>query len=135
MENCTGWWIVRRQLCLNVPSLPFLVTDYADHLLHRPVVLSDDQASFDNDIRAEVILSRFHGFHAFEERGHHYELWVDSRQGRISATYIDGTVRGGVRDKLIFFCGPSPMVAALASQFRALGVLDEQFVIEDFNLL
>jgi hypothetical protein len=48
-----------------------------------------EEASFDNDIRNEVILSHFHGFPQLEKRGHHYELYLSSKQGRISADYID----------------------------------------------
>ena len=99
------------------------------------LVPTEDQASFDNDIRNEVILSHFSGFPAFDERGHHYELYVDARQGFISAQYIAGQVRGGVLDKNIFLCGPTPMVASLIKQLRAMGVREDQIIIEDFNLV
>jgi predicted ferric reductase len=99
------------------------------------LVPTRDQASFDNDIRNEVILSHFHGFPAFEERGHHYELYEDARQGFITAEYIDNRVNGGVRDKYIFLCGPSPMVTGLIKQFRKMGIPDNQIIIEDFNLV
>lgn len=99
------------------------------------VVSSPEQASFDNDIRNEVILSRFKGFSAFEACGHHYELYVSSRQGRIGAAYVDRHVRGGVRGKNIFLCGPTAMIEALRAQFLGLGVPAEQIIIEDFNLL
>jgi predicted ferric reductase len=99
------------------------------------VCARENQATFDNDIRSEVILSHFHGFEAFENRGHHYELYLDSLQGFISAEYIDRKVRGGVRDKNIFLCGPSPMVSTLIRQFTALGVPARQIITEDFNLL
>jgi predicted ferric reductase len=99
------------------------------------VVANEDQASFDNDIRNEVILSHFHGFKTFEERGFHYELYVDSKQGRLTADYINRTVRGGIMDRYIFLCGPTPMVMSLINQFRQMGISDEQIVVEDFNLL
>lgn len=99
------------------------------------LVATEDQASFDNDIKNEVILSHFHGFPAFDQRGHHYELYVDARQGLISAEYIAGQVSGGVLDKNIFLCGPTPMVASLIKQFRAMGVGEDQIIIEDFNLV
>jgi predicted ferric reductase len=99
------------------------------------LVPTQDQASFDNDIRNEVILSHFHGFPAFEERGHHYELYEDVRQGFITADYIDSRVKGGVRDKNIFLCGPSPMVTGLIRQFEKMGIRKDQIIIEDFNLL
>lgn len=99
------------------------------------VVSTPDQASFDNDIRNEVILSRFRGFTAFESLGHHYELHVSSRQGRIDAAHIDRNVRGGVRDKNVFLCGPTAMVDALRAQFLGMGVPQDRIVVEDFNLL
>jgi predicted ferric reductase len=92
------------------------------------------EASFDNDIRNEVILSKFHGFPQLEERGHHYELYLSSDQGRINAEYIDHQTKGGVTDKYIFLCGPSPMVNALIRQFEYMGVPKSQIIVEDFNL-
>jgi len=61
-----------------------------------------EQASFDDDIRNEVTLSHFHGFAAFEDRGHHYELYLASQQGLISAAYIDRHVTGGVGGRDFF---------------------------------
>ena len=94
-----------------------------------------EEASFDNDIRHEVILSQFHGFPQLEKRGHHYELYLSSRQGRISATYLDRQGPGGLKDKYIFLCGPTPMVNDLIQQFEALGLDSSQIVVEDFNFL
>ncbi|MGE4491088.1 MAG: ferric reductase-like transmembrane domain-containing protein [Syntrophotalea sp.] len=98
------------------------------------VCITEDQACFDNDIKHEVIQSHFHGFKAFEERGHYYELYLADRQGLITAEYIDSRVREGVRDKNIFLCGPTPMVSALVAQFKTLGVSEEHIILEDFNL-
>lgn len=92
-------------------------------------------ASFDDDIRREIELSHFHGFQAFERRGHHYEIYLTSRQGRFSAKYTAQHVNGGVQDKYIFLCGPTRMVNSLIKEFLALGVKTEQFVVEDFNLV
>mgnify|MGYP001186318054 CR=1 FL=1 len=94
-----------------------------------------EEASFDKDIRAEVTSSQFHGFEEFEQRGHHYELYLSAQQGRLTADYIDRKVRGGVKDKVVFLCGPSRMTDALIVQFRALGVDRRQIVVEDFNLV
>ena len=108
---------------------------------HSPLVSlfyvcrTPEEASFDNDIRHEVILSRFHGFPQLEQRGHHYELYLSSRQGRISAAYIDKKTPGGISDKYVFMCGPSPMVDDLIRQFEALGLDRRRIVVEDFNLL
>ena len=93
-----------------------------------------EEASFDNDIQNEVILSQFHGFPQLEKRGHHYELYLSSQQGRISAGYIDQHSPGGVTDKYLFLCGPSPMVFALIQQFKAMGIKRNQIIVEDFNL-
>jgi predicted ferric reductase len=94
-----------------------------------------EEASFDNDIRNEVILSRFHGFPQLEERGHHYELYLSSKQGRVSAAYIDQQVMGGVKDKYVFLCGPSPMVDELIRQFEAMELRRGQIIVEDFNFV
>jgi predicted ferric reductase len=92
------------------------------------------EASFDNDIRGEVISSKLHGFPQLEKRGHHYELYLSSRQGRISADYIDRQTSGGIQEKYIFLCGLSPMVDDLIRQFKAMGLKNQQIVVEDFNL-
>ena len=96
---------------------------------------NEGQASFDNDIKNEVILSQSCGFGDLKERGRHYELHPAIRQGLISAAYIDRHVAGGSLNKNIFLCGPSPMMASLMAQFKSLGVRKEQIVIEDFNLV
>jgi len=80
-------------------------------------------------------MSHFHGFKAFEKRGHHYELYLTSKQERITAGYVDQRVTGGVKNKNIFLCGPSPMVESLIRQFKSLGVKDRQIIVEDFNLV
>jgi predicted ferric reductase len=99
------------------------------------VCRTEGEASFDEDIRNEVTMSHFHGFKAFEKRGHHYELYVSSRQGRITAQYVNRKVREGLRDKNLFLCGPSPMVESLIRQFKAMGVHDRHIIVEDFNLV
>lgn len=93
------------------------------------------EASFDDDIRREVVLSKYHGFKALEERGHHYELYLSGVKGRITADYIAGVVGEGFQNRNIFFCGPTPMVDALSKQFRQLGVGRDQIIVEDFNLV
>jgi predicted ferric reductase len=93
------------------------------------------EASFDRDIEQEVILSHFHGFSAFEDRGHHFELYLSSEKGRISAEYIQAKVQAKVKDMNIFLCGPWPMVDSLRKQFMHLGVSQDQIIVEDFNLL
>lgn len=99
------------------------------------VCRTHEEASFDNDIRNEVILSRFHGFPRLERRGHHYELYLSSRQGRISAAYIDRQTPGGVKDKYVFLCGPAGMTDDLTRQFAAMGLTASQIIVEDFAFL
>ncbi|MBN1929455.1 MAG: ferric reductase-like transmembrane domain-containing protein [Chlorobiaceae bacterium] len=99
------------------------------------VVRSMDDASFDKNILDEISSSNFHGFAALEKRGHHYELYCDADKGFISAEYISRQINGALFDKYIFLCGPWPMVASLMSQFKALGVPEEQLIVEDFNLV
>ena len=94
-----------------------------------------DQANFDEDIRREIHLSQFHGFSELEKRGHHYELYLSSIQGRFSAKYVVERVGDGVLERNIFLCGPSPMVMELIKQFHALGVQKDRIVIEDFNMV
>lgn len=94
-----------------------------------------EDAAFHTTIRNEVILSQFHGFSALEDRGHHYELYDTSTQGHITASYIDARVRGGILDKFVLLCGPTSMVDALIGQMRAMGMKNEQIIVEDFNLV
>jgi ferredoxin-NADP reductase len=95
---------------------------------------TQDQASFDAEIRREITSSHFHGFEALEDRGHHYELYLSSAKGLFSAGYAADRINGDILDNNIFLCGPSPMVDALINQFRAMGIPEEQIVVEDFNL-
>lgn len=94
-----------------------------------------EEACFDNDIHHEVEMSHYHEFPALEKRGHHYELYISSARGRLTADYIAQNVSGDIRDRYIFLCGPSVMVDSLIRQFRHLGVPEEQIVVEDFNLI
>jgi ferredoxin-NADP reductase len=80
-------------------------------------------------------MSHFQGIRGFEERRYHYELYLTSTQGRITADYVDQRVKRGVRDKNIFLCGPTPMVESMIGQFKSLGVKDRQIIVEDFNLV
>jgi predicted ferric reductase len=99
------------------------------------VCRSAEEAVLDTAIRNEVILSRFHGFSELEHRGHRYEQYDTSTQGRITASYLDANVRGGIRDKFVFLCGPTPMVDALIGQMTAMGMVRGQIIVEDFNLV
>jgi predicted ferric reductase len=93
-----------------------------------------EEASFDDDIRREVMLSRFSDHAGLEERGHSYILHLSSELGRVTAEQIDEQVAGGVSDRYIFMCGPSAMVDSLIEQFTDLGVPRKHIIVEDFNL-
>ncbi|MBU1043191.1 MAG: ferric reductase-like transmembrane domain-containing protein [Candidatus Omnitrophica bacterium] len=99
------------------------------------VVRDLKDVSFDKDIRQEIDSSMFHGFAALESRGYHYELHSAADKGLISADYIKQKIKGDLREKYIFLCGPLPMVAALIKQFKDLGVSKEHLIVEDFNLV
>lgn len=93
------------------------------------------QASFDRDIKQEVLLSHFHGFTALAQRGHHYELYTSAEQGRFSAEYVEHQLGSAVWDRNVFLCGPTPMMDDLTSQLLDRGVPAERIITEDFNLL
>ncbi len=114
---------------------PEIIKTWKSPLVHLFYVSRNRvEASFDDDIRREVEMSHFHGFEAFERRGHSYELYLTSEHGRITADYIDKQVPGGLKNKYIFICGPSTMVCSLLKQFKSLGVGDSQIIVEDFNM-
>jgi predicted ferric reductase len=102
------------------------------HLFY--VCRHQEDASFVKDLEYEVYSSHYHGFEAFEKRGHSYELYLSSEKGRFSAEYADQRVIGGLKDKYIFICGPSLMMEALIEQLDKLGVPHDHIVVEDFNL-
>lgn len=99
------------------------------------VCRTEAEATFDEDIRHEILISHYKGFTDFEKRGHHYELYASSQKGRITIEYINQKVRGGLVDKYIFLCGPSKMVESLIKQLQKLGIKDSRIIVEDFNLL
>jgi Na+-transporting NADH:ubiquinone oxidoreductase subunit NqrF len=53
----------------------------------------------------------------------------------ITIEYLAAQVGAGFKDRNFFLCGPTVMVEALIKQLRALGIPDEQIVVEDFNLV
>jgi len=114
---------------------PEIIKTWKSPLVHLFYISrTGEEASFDDDIRQEVESSQFHGFEAFERRGHRYELYLTAEHGKITADYIDKQVLGGLKNKYIFLCGPSPMVCSLTKQFKALGLLESQIIVEDFNM-
>jgi len=102
------------------------------HLFY--VCRSEEDASFDDDIRGEIDACRALGFGPPEDRGHAYELYISASRGTITAAYIDGRVKGGARDRMIFLCGPPAMMESLTREFRELGVPGDRIVTEEYSL-
>jgi ferredoxin-NADP reductase len=94
-----------------------------------------EDASFDDDISQEVTLSPLGSLSELPRAGHRYELYLSSEQGMITIEYLAAQVGAGFKDRNFFLCGPTVMVEALIKQLRALGIPDEQIVVEDFNLV
>lgn len=82
--------------------------------------------------------SEFVHFEALSELipqlGHfHCVPWVADTRGLLTAAAITG-MSGDLREADIFICGPPPMMAALKTQFRALGVPKRRLHTEEFRM-
>jgi magnesium-transporting ATPase (P-type) len=66
---------------------------------------------------------------------HEGYIWAIAGDPTEAALVVAGRVQGGVQDKNIFLCGPTPMVASLIKQFKNMGVREDRIIIEDFNLV
>lgn len=114
---------------------PEILKTWKSPRVHLFYVCRDEaDASFDDDIRNEISTCRSIGFGPPEDRGHAYELYLSAAREKITAQYIDGRVKGGARDRMIFLCGPPPMMDALTRQFKELGVPGNRIVTEDYSL-
>ena len=103
------------------------------HLIY--VCRNPEDASFDDDIRMEVLTSIHRGFSALEKRGHVYDLYLSGEKGRITGEIIRQMLRRDLLNRDIFLCGPTLMIDDLHAQFREMGVPEKQIHIEDFNLV
>jgi ferredoxin-NADP reductase len=114
---------------------PEILKSWKSPRVHLFYVCRDEaDASFHDDILREIEQCRACGFGPPEDRGHAYELYISTNREKISAQYIDSRVRGDARDRMIFLCGPPPMMEALTRQFKDLGVPDDRIVTEDYSL-
>lgn len=114
---------------------PEILKSWKSPRVHLFYVCRDEtDASFHDDILREIEQCRACGFGPLEDRGHAYELYISTNREKISAQYIDGRVRGGAQDRMIFLCGPPPMMEALARQFKDLGVPVDRIATEDYSL-
>lgn len=66
-----------------------------------------------------------------------YHPWVSGKRGRLNAERVAELLGGKekVLGKIIFLCGPIPMMESLSRQFMDMGVRIRDIVFEDFNLL
>lgn len=60
-------------------------------------------------------------------------LNVSSEQGQLSAEQIAARLNGSLGDRSIYLCGPFPMVDALRSGFKRLGVPARRIHSEEFS--
>jgi predicted ferric reductase len=82
-----------------------------------------DEAAYDNEIREAII----------NTPNIHYVNFCAAVSGRISADIIAAQHNNQVKDKLIFICGPKPMMESLNQQFLKLGVKQNNIIFEDFS--
>ncbi len=66
-----------------------------------------------------------------------FHPWVSSELGRLDSEKVSVLLGGknNVLGKVIFLCGPLPMMENLSRQFLEMGVRINDIVFEDFNLL
>jgi predicted ferric reductase len=62
-----------------------------------------------------------------------YVNFCASTQGYISAKIIADQHNGQIKDKLIFICGPKPLMDSLNTQFLNMGVKQSNIIFEEFN--
>ncbi len=86
-----------------------------------------EEALYYDELIREVNKSRELRFHP----------WVSSKQGRLDSEKISELLGGRekVLGKVIFLCGPLPLMEDLSRQFVKMGVRMKDIVFEDFNLL
>jgi predicted ferric reductase len=92
------------------------------HLFY--VMRNLEDAHYDHELATEMK----------RNRSFRYEHWITSEKGRISAQGIEREL-GGVRNRLIFLCGPPMMMKDISKQFIELGVPAKNIIYEDFDLL
>ena len=66
-----------------------------------------------------------------------FHLWLSGECGRMKADYLQEAAGGldELRRRLVFLCGPAPMMKDMARQLISLGVHPRNILFEDFNLL
>ncbi len=66
-----------------------------------------------------------------------YHPWVSSERGRLTAEKVEDLIgeRQRLLGRVIFLCGPLPMMEDLSRGFIRMGVPVRNIVFEDFKLL
>lgn len=91
-----------------------------------------------------VIKNKNDAFHDHElvaemkrNKNFNYVHWFSEKQGRITVDDIIRIVGGKteLKKRLIFMCGPPPMMYSLCKGFHAVNVSYRHIIFEDFNML
>lgn len=86
-----------------------------------------EEAVYHNELTAE----------ANKSRGLKYHPWLSSEKGRLTAEKVEDLIGGRERllGRVIFLCGPLPMMEDLSRGLIKMGVRVRNIVFEDFKLL
>nr|WP_272881554.1 ferredoxin reductase family protein [Fundidesulfovibrio soli] len=93
------------------------------------------EASFDDDILAQVASSPFGGQESARRAGYEYVLHESRQSGRFGVEHIERAVGERFAGRLFFLCGPTTMMESLCSQLLRCGVSPRDIIVEDFNLV
>lgn len=100
-----------------------------------PVCKNKEEASFDDDILAQVASSPFGDLRNAREAGYEYVLHESQTMGRFAVSNIKRVLGKQFFERLFFLCGPTPMMEALSIQLIKEGVSSLDIIVEDFNLV
>ena len=66
-----------------------------------------------------------------------YVSWISDKKGRVNGVDILHLVGGKdeLKNRIIFMCGPPPMMYSLSKEFHRMGISFHQIIFEDFNML
>ncbi|GFK95380.1 Dihydroorotate dehydrogenase B (NAD(+)), electron transfer subunit [Fundidesulfovibrio magnetotacticus] len=94
-----------------------------------------EEASFDDDIRAQAEQSPLGGLEQARQAGFDYVLHESQTHGRFGIPHMRDVLGDRFPGRLFFLCGPTPMMEALAARLLDEGVSPLDILIEDFNLV
>lgn len=93
------------------------------------------EASFDDDILAQVASSPYHTLENARQAGYGYHLHESDARGRFSLEHAEAAVGSGFLSRLFFLCGPTPMTEGISAGLLKRGVPPRDIIVEDFNLV